>query len=91
LSVKGQAFFNFLSMYYFYVLYSLKDGRLYKGSSGNIGQRFERHAAGGTASTKHHRPLVLIYLNHPKEHRGSSYYAPSSGPVSPYYPSFCWP
>ncbi|PHN06898.1 GIY-YIG nuclease family protein [Flavilitoribacter nigricans] len=49
-------------MYYFYVLYSLKDGRLYKGSTGDIGQRLIRHNAGGTASTKHRRPLVLIYV-----------------------------
>ena len=49
-------------MYYFYVLYSLKDGRLYKGSTGDIGQRLLRHNAGATASTKHRRPLILIYV-----------------------------
>jgi putative endonuclease len=48
-------------MYYFYVLYSLKDGRLYKGYSNDLGSRFRRHYSGGTASTKNRRPLVLIY------------------------------
>ena len=48
-------------MYYFYVLYSLKDNRLYKGFSEDLGKRLIRHNAGGTASTKHRRPLVLIY------------------------------
>ena len=47
--------------FYFYVLYSLKDNKLYKGYSANIGQRLIKHNAGATASTKHRRPLVLIY------------------------------
>jgi len=49
-------------MYYFYVLYSLKDHRLYKGYSEEPGARFLRHQSGGVASTKHRRPLVLIYV-----------------------------
>ena len=48
-------------MFYFYVLYSLKDGKLYKGYSSNLGDRFLKHQAGGTPSTKYRRPLVLIY------------------------------
>jgi putative endonuclease len=48
-------------MYYFYVLYSLKDGQLYKGFSSDLGKRFLKHAQGATTSTKHRRPLVLIY------------------------------
>jgi len=49
-------------MYYFYVLYSLKDNRLYKGYSADPGARYLRHLSGGVASTKYRRPLVLIYL-----------------------------
>ena len=47
--------------FYFYVLYSLKDDKLYKGYSADIGKRLIKHNAGGTASTKHRRPLILIY------------------------------
>ena len=49
-------------MFYFYVLYSLKDFKLYKGYSTDPGKRFLRHQAGAVASTKHRRPLILIYL-----------------------------
>ncbi|MEL7159774.1 MAG: GIY-YIG nuclease family protein [Bacteroidota bacterium] len=48
-------------MYYFYVLYSLKDHRLYKGTTSDVGKRLIRHNAGGTSSTKHRRPFILIY------------------------------
>ena len=48
--------------HYFYVLYSLKDNKLYKGYSSDLPNRFLRHAAGGTISTKYRRPLVLIHL-----------------------------
>ena len=49
-------------MHYFYVLYSLKDHKLYKGYSAQIANRFIKHQAGGTPSTKNRRPLVLIYV-----------------------------
>ena len=48
-------------MFYFYVLYSLKDHKLYKGYSADIAKRFIKHNQGGNTSTKHRRPLVLIY------------------------------
>lgn len=48
-------------MYYFYVLYSLKDQKLYKGVSADVEGRLARHNAGATPATKHRRPLVLIY------------------------------
>jgi predicted GIY-YIG superfamily endonuclease len=35
-------------MFYFYVLYSLKDNRLYKGSTSNLLRRVEQHSAGAT-------------------------------------------
>ena len=48
--------------HWFYVLFSLKDGKLYKGTCSDIGNRFLTHAMGGTISTKHRRPLVLIFI-----------------------------
>ena len=48
-------------MYYCYVLYSLKDHKLYKGYSSDLGKRFLKHGNGGNSSTKNRRPLVLIY------------------------------
>ena len=48
--------------YYFYVLYSLKDKRLYKGYSSDFSNRFLRHNSGGVPSTQHRRPLILIHL-----------------------------
>jgi len=49
-------------MYYFYVLYSLKDQKLYKGFSTDVYKRLARHNNGATKSTKHRRPFVLIYF-----------------------------
>ncbi len=49
-------------MFYFYVLFSLKDGRLYKGATADLPKRVLRHNNGGTASTKNRRPLVLVYF-----------------------------
>ena len=49
-------------MFYFYVLYSLKDQKLYKGYSSNMGERFIKHSMGGTRSTNHRRPLILLYV-----------------------------
>ena len=49
-------------MYYFYVLYSLKDGKLYKGTTSDLGDRYLRHNMGGTTSTRNRRPFILIYV-----------------------------
>ncbi len=46
---------------YFYTLYSLKDKRLYKGVTSDLGNRFIRHNSGGVKSTKNRRPLILVY------------------------------
>ena len=54
-------------MYYFYVLYSLKDGRLYKGCTSNLLQRIQQHNAGRTPSTKYRRPLILLYFEEYEE------------------------
>jgi putative endonuclease len=48
--------------HWFYVLYSLKDDKLYKGTCVDLGERYLNHVMGGTTSTKHRRPLVLIYI-----------------------------
>ena len=49
-------------MYYFYVLFSLQDHKLYKGYSSDFSKRFIRHISGGVPSTQHRRPLILIHL-----------------------------
>jgi len=49
-------------MYYLYVLYSLKDGNLYKGTSSDPAKRFIRHNSGGNKSTANRKPFVLIHL-----------------------------
>lgn len=48
-------------MFYFYVLYSLRDNKLYKGYTADLSRRFLEHCWGGVRSTKNRRPLVLIY------------------------------
>lgn len=50
-----------LQEHWFYVLYSLKDHKLYKGTCNDVTARFHTHSFGGVKSTKHRRPLVLIY------------------------------
>ena len=44
-----------------YVLRSLKDGNLYVGMTSNIIARLKKHQAGGVMSTKHRRPLEIVY------------------------------
>lgn len=48
-------------MYYVYVLKSLKDGKLYKGSTSDLKERLKRHNDGRVIATKNRRPLQLIY------------------------------
>jgi putative endonuclease len=49
-------------MHYVYVLYSLKDQRLYKGSTSDISKRLLRHNRGSNRSTAHKRPFVLVHV-----------------------------
>ncbi len=49
-------------MHYLYVLYSLKDHRLYKDTCTDIAAHFIRHNTGGNKSTAHRRPFVLIHV-----------------------------
>jgi len=44
-----------------YVLRSDKDGRLDTGVTANLTQSLRDHAAGKVASTRHRRPLRLVY------------------------------
>ena len=48
-------------MYYTYVLISEKDGKKYVGYTKDLKLRFEQHKNGQVDSTKHRRPLKLIY------------------------------
>jgi len=48
-------------MYYVYVLKSLKDGNLYKGSTSDLKKRVERHNLGQVPSTRSRRPFKLVY------------------------------
>ena len=48
-------------MYYVYILYSKKDGRLYIGSTPDLKRRIVKHNNGYVTATKNRRPLRLIY------------------------------
>ena len=48
-------------MYYTYVLRSRKDGKMYTGFTKDLKLRFEQHERGHVQSTRHRRPLELIY------------------------------
>ena len=48
-------------MYYLYILKSDKDGNIYTGVSSNLRLRVQQHIDGKVISTKHRRPLKLIY------------------------------
>ena len=48
-------------MFYVYVLQSKRDSFLYIGSTNNIKSRILRHSEGLVISTRHRRPLNLIF------------------------------
>ena len=50
--------------YYTYILFSLKDNKLYIGSTSNLKARLSAHAKGNVVSTKHRRPLKLIHYEY---------------------------
>lgn len=50
------------TFYYIYILERQKDGDWYTGYTEDLRSRFERHQAGKVRSTKHRRPLKLIYF-----------------------------
>jgi putative endonuclease len=49
-------------MHFVYVLYSLKDHKLYKGATSNIQKRFLKHNSGGSKSTANRKPFVLVHV-----------------------------
>jgi len=51
-----------MKFYYTYVLRSEKDSKLYFGYTKNLKLRIEQHNKGQVESTKHRRPLELIYF-----------------------------
>jgi putative endonuclease len=69
--------------HYVYVLRSLRDGRLYVGSTGDLRRRLELHNSGLVTSTKPRRPLELIfyeaYRNEYDAKRRESYLKTSKG------------
>lgn len=48
-------------MYYVYILKSLKNGRLYTGSTEDIERRFSEHNNGYSKATKSMRPFELMH------------------------------
>lgn len=48
-------------MCYTYVLKSIKNGKLYTGSSDNVERRLREHNFGKTKSNKANRPFELVY------------------------------
>jgi len=49
-------------MFYAYILQSEKDGRYYYGSTSDLKKRLKYHNSGKVRSTKHRRPLKLVYF-----------------------------
>jgi len=47
--------------YHVYILYSLKDKKLYTGCTSNLERRITRHNKGHVSATKNRLPLELIY------------------------------
>lgn len=59
-SESGTIPYIILTMYYVYLLKSLKDNKYYIGQTNNIYKRLERHNSGLVISTKNRTPFVLI-------------------------------
>ena len=48
-------------MYYVYILRSQKNGKLYKGLSGDLKRRVKKHKTGKVTFTRNNGPWQLIY------------------------------
>ena len=48
-------------MFFVYILLSLKDNKKYIGFTKDLDRRLQEHFTGSCKSTKHRRPLKLIY------------------------------
>lgn len=53
-----------VSRYYVYILYSLKDGKLYIGFTNNLKKRLTEHAGGKVEATKNRLPIKLIHYEY---------------------------
>lgn len=51
-----------MTKYYVYLLQSQLDKKFYIGCTANLTQRIEEHNAGKNKSTKHRRPLRIVYF-----------------------------
>lgn len=73
----------FMSIYYVYILQSLKDEKFYIGFTRNVLSRLDDHNRGNNSSTRCRRPLKLIYfeghLNKTDALRREKYFKTSRG------------
>lgn len=53
-----------VSRYYVYILYSVKDNKLYIGFTNNLKKRLTEHASGKVDATKNRVPLKLIHYEY---------------------------
>lgn len=51
-----------MGFYYVYVLKSLKDNKMYIGSTTDLNRRLKEHNYGKNKSTRNRRPLQLIFF-----------------------------
>ncbi len=62
MSTPGKcAYLKQIKMFYSYILKSLKDGKYYYGSCGDLVKRLQVHNSGKVKSTKGRRPFEMIY------------------------------
>lgn len=55
---------DFSKRYYIYILFSLKDKKLYIGFTTDLKVRLTNHAQGRVSATMYRRPLKLIYYEY---------------------------
>lgn len=53
-----------MKRFYVYILFSLKDNKLYIGFTSDLKKRFIEHKQGEVVATKNRRPLLLIYYEY---------------------------
>ncbi len=72
-----------MTFYFVYILFSLKDKKLYIGFTNNLKSRYSKHKNGKVKSTCNRRPLKLIfyeaYLNKYDALRRERYFKTNKG------------
>ncbi|MEK7569858.1 MAG: GIY-YIG nuclease family protein [Patescibacteria group bacterium] len=72
--------------HYVYALQSLKDRKLYIGSTGDLEKRLKAHNAGQNISTANRRPFKLIFfegfLTAPEARRREAYFKTTKGKIA---------